>query len=227
MSGVNICNQFTLIIINNSRKGASMPEKIDFKKALKQLYNPSTRGFHLVDVPAMSFLMVDGQGDPNTSLEYQQAVEALYSLSYGIKFAFKSHGYDHIIPPLEGLWWMEDMREFTLSNKPRWQWTMMIMQPDWVLPESLDKVREETSRKKPNEMLGRVKFEKFAEGLAVQVFYTGAYKDEALVIASMREFIASHAYSPNGKHHEIYLGDPRKTAPERLHTILRQPVIKS
>ncbi len=201
-----------------------MAEKIDFKKALKQLYNPSSKGFHIVDVPGMNFLMVDGRGNPNTSPDYQQVVDALYSMSYGIKFALKPLGYDHIVPPLEGLWWMEDMREFTQMNKDRWEWTMMVMQPEWVTREHIEKVREESNRKKTNSMLSKVKFGKYVEGMAAQVLYTGAYSDEGPVIAELHKFIAAQGYKPRGKHHEIYLGDPRKTSPERLHTILRQPV---
>ncbi len=201
-----------------------MAEKIDFKKTLKQLYNPSIKGFHIVEVPRMNFLMVDGRGNPNTSPEYQQVVDALYSLSYGIKFALKSQGFDHIVPPLEGLWWMEDMREFTQTNKDRWEWTMMIMQPEWVTHEHVEKVRDETSRKKPNSMLSKVRFDKYIEGMAAQVLYTGAYSDEGPVIADLQRFIEAQGCKPRGKHHEIYLGDPRKTFPERLQTILRQPM---
>jgi hypothetical protein len=198
--------------------------KVDFKKTLKQLYNPSKKGFHIVDVPAMNFLMVDGKGDPNTSLEYQQAIEALYGISYGIKFALKSQGYDHVIPPLEGLWWMEDMNEFSRANIARWQWTMMIMQPEWVTQDTIERVRTEIIKKKSNSYAERVKFELYYEGLAVQTLYIGAYDDEAPVIAEMHTFIKSNGYQTNGKHHEVYLSDVRKTAAEKLQTILRQSI---
>ena len=132
---------------------------MDFKKVLKPLYNPSQKGFHFVEVPAMNFLMLDGVGDPNTSLDYQQAVEALYSMSYGLKFALKNQGFDHIVPPLEGLWWMGDMNEFTVANKARWEWTMMIMQPEWVTTEWVEKVRDMTIKKKDNPSLSTIRFE--------------------------------------------------------------------
>ncbi len=203
-----------------------MSTKVDFKKALKQLYNPSKDSFHLVEVPQMNFLMLDGKGDPNTSLDYQQAIDALYTISYGIKFALKSEGYDHIVPPLEGLWWMEKMDEFNLANKDRWEWTMMIMQPEWITTTWVEKVRQDAKKKKSNASLSDVRFESFNEGLAVQILYTGAYEKEAPTIVEMHMFIATNGYQANGKHHEIYLGDPRKTSPDRLQTILRQPIRK-
>ncbi len=201
-----------------------MTEKIDFKIAFKQLYNPPKGKLHLVEVPAMNFLMLDGNGNPNTSPDYQQAVEALYTMAYGIKFALKPQGYDHIVPPLEGLWWMENMEDFSLANKDRWEWTMMIMQPEWVLPEWVEKVRQVSKKKKPNRMLAEIRFERYTEGLAVQVLHTGAYHDETSTIAGMHTFIRTNGYQMDGKHHEIYLSDPRKTSPERLQTILRQPI---
>jgi hypothetical protein len=203
-----------------------MSTKVDFKKVLKHLYNPPKGSFHLVEVPKMNFLMLDGRGDPNTSLDYQLAVEALYAMSYGIKFALKSQGFDHIVPPLEGLWWMQNMNEFSLANKDRWQWTMMIMQPEWVSTEWVEKVRQDVMKKKSNTFLSKVRFELYKEGLAVQVLYIGAYEKEAPTIAEIHKFISSNGYQTNGKHHEIYLGDPRKTSPDRLQTILRQPILK-
>lgn len=197
---------------------------MDFKKTLKHLYNPTKGGFHLVDVPQMNFLSLDGLGDPNTSVEYHEAVDALYSLSYGIKFALKSQGVDHIVPPLEGLWWMEDMNEFNLANKDRWEWTMMIMQPEWITSEWVERVREEVYKKKRISLSSKVRFETYHEGLSVQILYTGAYEKEAPTIAEMHKFIKTNGYKTNGKHHEIYLGDPRKTSPEKLQTILRQPI---
>ncbi len=203
-----------------------MAEKIDFKKKLKTLYNPGKGSFHLVDVPAMKYLLVDGEGDPNVTPAYQRAVETLYSLSYGIKFAYKSQGLDHIVPPLEGLWWMEDMREFTVENKPRWKWTMMIMQPEWVTAEVVEKVKTQVIKKNKGDGLSPFRFDYFQEGLCVQILYTGAYVNEGPTIAEMHSYLHSNGFMESGKHHEIYLGDPRKTSPERLQTILRQPIRK-
>jgi hypothetical protein len=203
-----------------------MTEKVDFRKILKNLYNPGKGSFQLIEVPAMNFLMIDGKGDPNTAVEYKQAVEALYSMSYGIKFALKPQGVDYIVPPMEGLWWMEDMNEFTMANKPRWEWTMMIMQPEWVSGSIFEKVRDRTYKKKVNPALQKIKFECYQEGLCVQILYIGAYSNEASTIADMHGYIKSNGYKTNGKHHEIYLGDPRKSAPDKLQTILRQPICK-
>ena len=203
-----------------------MNAKVDFKKTLKQLYNPKQSNFHLVEVPPLNFLMIDGKGDPNQSKDYQNTIDALYTLSYGLKFALKTQGYDHIVPPLEGLWWMEKMEEFNLTNKEQWEWTMMIMQPDWINEEWVEKVRKNAMMKKDNPLIAQVRFESYTEGLSVQFLYTGAYENEAPRIAEMHKYILTNEYQMNGKHHEIYLGDPRKTSPERLKTILRQPIKK-
>jgi hypothetical protein len=210
----------------NEVRDQPMNTKVDFKKVLKHLYNPLKSGFHLVDVPPMNYLMIDGVGDPNKSEEYQQAVEALYTMAYGIKFALKSQGFDHIVPPIEGLWWMENMADFRMTNKDQWKWTMMIMQPEWVTTDWVEKVRVDAYKKKKVESILKLRFENYKEGLAVQILYTGAYDDEALVIADMHEFIHANGYKTNGWHHEIYLGDPRKTPPDKLKTILRQPIHK-
>jgi hypothetical protein len=204
-----------------------MVEKVDFKKTLKDLYNPAKHGFHLVEVPAMNFLMLDGRGNPNTSVDYQQAVEALYSLAYGIKFALKPQGHDHIVPPLEGLWWMDNMEDFTVANKDSWKWTMMLMQPDWITHDHFESVQKAATKKKENPQILKIRLERYIEGLAVQILYTGAYADEGPTIAEMHHYIQANSFKPNGRHHEIYLGDPRKTAPDKLKTIIRQPIIKN
>jgi hypothetical protein len=203
-----------------------MNPKIDFKKSMKAFYNPSVRGLHLVDVPLMRFLMGDGRGDPNTSEDYKLVLEALYTISYGIKFSFKSDGFDHVVPPLEGLWWMENMDDFTLANKGRWEWTMMIMQPEWVTEQAFLKARETAYKKTGNPSISKIRFETYHEGLSLQVQYTGAYQDETATLIEMHSFISDNGYVRNGKHHEIYLSDPRKTAVGKLKTILRQPILK-
>ena len=201
-----------------------MSAKVDFRKTLKDLYHPQPGGFHIVDVPAMNFLMIDGCGNPNLSAEYQKAVESLYALSYAIMFSLKKEGKEYVVPPLEGLWWMENMVEFTLANKDRWKWTMMIMQPEWVTSDRVKRVREQVFAKKKLPSLLEVYFDTYPEGLSLQVLYTGAYENEAPLIAEMHQYIHAHGFSPSGKHHEIYLGDPRKTPAEKLRTILRQPI---
>ena len=198
--------------------------KRDFKKELKHLYGPSKKEFSVVDVPPMNFLMIDGYGDPNDNPDFQEGMEALYGMAYTIKFALKPQGIEFVVPPPEGLWWMEDMSEFSLETKDRWQWTLMIMQPDEVTQEIVAASQGELARKKDPPALSRLRYERYHEGLSVQIMYLGAYADEGPTIARMQEFIRENGYDFNGKHHEIYLGDPRRTAPEKLKTVIRQPV---
>jgi hypothetical protein len=200
--------------------------KLDYKKDLKQLYFPPQGKFSMVEVPRMNFLMIDGHGDPNTSLQYRQVVEALYSIAYTLKFALKKQGVEYSVPPLEGLWWMEDMREFSMLVKERWDWRMMIMQPEPVTAELVEKMAAEVQRKKDLPALAGLHFGAYDEGLAMQVMYLGAYSDEGPTIARMHDFIHQQGYELTGKHHEIYLGDPRRSAPEKLKTVIRQPMRK-
>lgn len=203
--------------------------KVDFKKELKQLYQPTTKDFQIVDVPLMNFLMIDGHGDPNTAEEYQQAVEALYAVAYKIKFLSKKEaGRDYVVPPLEGLWWAADMDVFTVNlDKSAWDWTMMIMTPDWVTQEMYLKACEQVQKAKNPAALPKLQLQNYHEGLAVQIMHIGAYDDEGPVLARLhKEFLPQNNYIERGKHHEIYLSDPRKVAAEKLKTVLRQPVGK-
>jgi hypothetical protein len=196
--------------------------KVDFKKELKHLYRPPKK-FTVVDVPPMNFLMADGGGDPNTSPDFQAITDALYGLAYTIKFAVKSR-QDFVVPPLEGLWWMEDMTAFSQEAKDQWLWTLMIMQPEWVTADVVEAAREELRRKKDPPALPELRFDTYDEGLAVQIMYVGPYADEGPTIARMHDFIEEEGYERAGKHHEIYLSDARRTAPEKLKTVIRQPV---
>jgi hypothetical protein len=198
---------------------------IDYKKELKQLYAPSAKEPALVDVPPLHFLMIDGQGDPNTSREYVAAVEALYALAYALKFMVKRGptDVDFVVMPLEGLWWGEGIDWYDASQKKNRQWTAMIMQPEQVTAELFERALAETRKKKPALPLDRVRFERYDEGLAAQIMYFGPYADEGPTIAQLHGFIAQQGHTLRGKHHEIYLGDPRKTAPEKLRTVIRQP----
>jgi hypothetical protein len=202
--------------------------KIDFKKTLKHLYVPSAGDFSLVDVPQMKFVKVDGVGDPNSSPEYSDAVAWLYAIAYPIKFISKKElGKDYTVPPLEGLWWADDMSAFTDGHRDSWKWTMMLMQPDWITDDIFGAGLEKATKKlgTPPQSL---RFELFHEGLSVQILYFGPYADEAPTIARMHnEFLPANGLVENGNHHEIYLGDPRKTPPEKLKTVIRQPVRNS
>jgi hypothetical protein len=200
-------------------------KKIDLKKQDKELYNPSTRAFALLEVPPMHFLMIDGQGDPNTSQAFQEAVDALYGVAYTLKFASKKAGeLDWVVQPLEGLWWTGDMEPFTPEDKGAWRWTLMIRQPDHLTEAMVQAAMEEVKVKKDPPALPKLRFETFHEGLSVQIMHIGPYAEEAPTIAKMHAFIQEQGYAPRGKHHEIYLSDPNRTAPERLKTVLRQPI---
>ena len=200
-------------------------EKVDFKKTLKNLYAPKKK-FEIVDVPEMQFIMVDGHGDPNTAQEYADAVEALYAVAYKMKFMSKKQlEKDYTVPPLEGLWWAQDMDTYLTRDKSAWDWTMMIMTPDWITDEIFSAAVDEVRKKKNPASLDKVRLEKYHEGLSVQIMHIGSYDDEAPTIAAMhKEFLPENRLTENGKHHEIYLSDPRRVAPEKLKTVLRQPV---
>ncbi|MFI5253294.1 MAG: GyrI-like domain-containing protein [Bacteroidota bacterium] len=202
-------------------------KKIDLKKELKYLYVPSPKEVVAVEVPKFNFLMIDGKGDPDTSQEFQNAVEALYSVSYTLKFTIKKEdAIDYPVMPLEGLWWMKDMKAFDWQKKDEWRWTMMIMQPKYVTAAKMKQALKAVSEKKDLPALPLVRFEAFDEGLSVQVLHIGPYAAEAPTIIRMHDFASAQGYELHGKHHEIYLGDPRKSAPEKLKTGLRQPVRK-
>jgi hypothetical protein len=199
----------------------------DWKKELKHLYNPSAKEFVLVDVPSLQFLMIDGQGDPNTAAEYSQALEALYPLAYTLKFMSKRElNRDYAVPPLEGLWWAADMDVFTVrADRDAWQWMMMIMTPAWITQGQFERAVDEVRRKKNPAALDKVRLETFHEGLSVQIMHVGPYSAEGPTIARLHgEFLPQNGLVETGKHHEIYLSDPRRSAPEKLKTILRQPV---
>jgi len=203
--------------------------KIDFRKEYKELYAPPQE-FVIVEVPEMQFLMVDGHGDPNVAQEYQEAVEALYAVAYKIKFASKKRlGQDYVVPPLEGLWWAEDMDSFTTArDKSQWDWMMMIMTPDWIPPEIFTVTVDQVRKGKNPAALDKVRLESYQEGLSVQIMHVGSYDEEGPTLMKLhKEFMPENGLVENGKHHEIYLGDPRKVAPEKLKTVLRQPVRKS
>ena len=202
---------------------------LDLKKQLKHLYQPSAKQFSIVDVPPMNFLMVDGSGDPNTSAEFAAATEALYGVSYGLKFGVKQgkYGdtpYDYPVMALEGLWWVDDMAHFSVDAKGQWHWTLMVMQPDIITAEMVEVARADVAKKKTLAALSKVRFESYHEGPSAQIMYFGPFKDEGPTIARLHAFIEEGGHQLRGKHHEIYLSDPRRTAPEKLKTVIRQPL---
>ena len=202
-----------------------MADKVDFKKSMKALYAPPVGRFVEVEVPPLTYLMVDGTGDPNTAASYKAAVEWLYSVSYPLKFMSKKElGRDYAVMPLEGLWWAGDMSTFLSREKDKWSWTMMILQPDWISQEMVDAAVAK-ARGKLGDPPGSLRLERLKEGLCVQTMHVGSYDDEGPVLAKLHdEYLPQNGLKETGRHHEIYLGDPRKTPPEKLKTILRQPV---
>lgn len=200
-------------------------EKIDFKKLFKELYSPPSKNAVVVVVPKMSFLMIDGKGDPNTSVEYRAAIETLYALSYTLKFMLKQAGVvDYTVGPLEGLWWTEENGTLSPGNKELFQWTAMIVQAKQVTKAWLDKAIAAARKKRDLPALAKLRFETYDEGRSVQIMHIGPYAAEAPTITRLHEFAKEKGYSLRGKHHEIYLGDPRRTTPEKLRTVIRQPV---
>ncbi len=195
---------------------------------IKQYYTPSIKQPQVVTIPAFNFLMINGHGDPNTAPDYSAAVSALYTLSYTLKFDLKKRGGtpEYKVFPLQGLWWSSNMDDFLTGNKSNWDWTMMIAQPDWVTPEDIDRAKTKALTKVTQPVLDRVRFELFEEGLAVQLMHIGPYSAEGPNIARLHQFAFDQGYKLIGKHHEIYLSDPNKAAPEKLKTIIRQPVGK-
>jgi len=175
----------------------------------------------------MSYLMIDGMGDPNTSQEYMGSIEALYSVSYTLKFLSKKgpEPADYVVMPLEGLWWADNMEDFGMGKKDTWKWTSMIMQPSLVTGGMVDLALEQVKKKKDLSILSKMRFEKYDEGLSAQIMHRGPYAAETPTVRKLHHFIEDKRYSLRGKHHEIYLSDPGKTAPEKLKTIIRQPIM--
>lgn len=206
------------------RLGRAM-EKIDFRKSMPELYSAPPGKFVAVRVPTMQFVKIDGQGNPNTDPSFKHAIEWLYSVSYAMKFAVKAAvGKDYTVPPLEGLWLADDPQDFIERRKERWRWTMMIMAPDFIGRPIFEAAIEKT-RKKLGEPPKTLRLEPLEEGHCLQTLHVGSYDDEGPVLAKLHnELMPAQGVTFAGPHHEIYLSDARKTAPEKLKTILRQPV---
>jgi hypothetical protein len=199
--------------------------KVDLKKELKQLYQSSAKEVVQVEVPALQFLMIDGTGDPNTSREYSDAVEALFSVSYTAKFMVKkgTQGIDYAVMPLEGLWWSDDMSSFIDNDRSKWKWTMMILQPDFVQEELIRTAIAEVARKKSLPATNALRLETFEEGSCAQILHMGPFSEEGPTIQKVHAFIEART-ALAGKHHEIYLSDIRRAAPAKWKTIIRQPM---
>ncbi len=202
-----------------------MAGKVDYKRELKQLYNTKAGQPVFIDVPPLNFLMIDGCGDPNTSQHYTEAVEALFSVAYSLKFAVKkAQAFDFAVMPLEGLWWVDDPTQPFYTLRDEWKWMAMIMQPDVVTESVFEATCQAVARKKSLPALDRLRLGQLHEGRSAQVLHVGPFSEEPATIEALHRFIGAEGCVPTGKHHEIYLSDPRRVAPEKLKTILRQPV---
>lgn len=204
-------------------------DKVDYKKSLDS-YKAKHNEFRIVDIPKRQYLMVDGHGDPNTNQDFRDAIFALYPVAYKLKFASKQNlDKDYVVMPLEGLWWAKDMSTFTTArDKSQWDFTLMIMQPDWITEDMFKAAVAKVAAKDAPASLHKVRFETLDEGMAVQTLHIGSFDSEAAVLEKLHhDFIPNNGLKLTGKHHEIYLSDFRKVAPEKLRTILRQPVVQA
>ncbi len=201
----------------------------DYKKEYKEFYLPP-RIPGIVTIPAMNFLAVRGQGDPNEELgAYKQALGLLYAVAYTIKMSkHKPAGYfDYVVPPLEGLWWQEGVHGVDYSRKAEFRWISLIRLPEFVTKEVFDcAIREATEKKQQD--FSKVEFFSWEEGLCVQCMHIGPYDDEPATVAAMAEYARTQGYEADFRegrfHHEIYLSDVRRCKPEKLKTVIRQPV---
>ena len=199
-------------------------KKIDLKKELKSLYLPSAKAVALVEVPAMNYLMIDGEGDPNTSKAYAAAIETLFAVAYTVKFAVKrTQEIDYGVMPLESLWWADDMAAFSTGDTSKWKWTALIMQPSFVTSAIVVAAIADVKKKKNPPAIGKARFESLSEGTCAQTLHVGPFSEEGPTIERVHEFIRARGKLV-GKHHEIYLSDIRKAAPEKWKTVVRQPM---
>jgi hypothetical protein len=204
---------------------------LDMKKTLKHLYTPSAKEVNVVTVPPLNYLMIDGEGNPNTSPIYPQTVSALYSLSYALRAISKAANRVFTVMPLEGLWAFKGMQEepfdITEADKDRFIWTMMILQPPHITATMFNEALANVRKKDTSERLNTVRFECYDEGEVVQILHLGPYSTEAPTVARLHDTIADNGWQLRGKHHEIYLSDPRKVAPEKMKTVIRQPFART
>jgi len=198
----------------------------DVKRVHRSLYAPPRDDFVLVDVPPVGVLAVDGRGDPNASPAYSAALEALYATAYALRAAtVRAGGRPFVVGPLEGLWRAGDHGAFTRRQKDAWEWTMLLTLPPWATAEDVERARADAARRRPHAPLDRLEHRGLHEGLSLQVLHVGSYDDEGPVLARLHDTVMpERGLTFHGDHHEVYLGDPRRTRPERLRTVLRQPV---
>ena len=197
---------------------------LDLKKELF-FYKEKENEMNIVDIPELTYIMIDGSGDPNKEV-YKESIEAMYALAYTIKFAYKKEDKDFVVMPLEGLWYHDDMKLFNANKKDEWKWTSMILMPDYITKEEFEACKQTAFNKKKNNLIKNIRLEKLKEGKCVQTLYIGPYYLETKTIEAIHKHISDSGYKLSGKHHEIYLNDPRKVDPAKYKTIIRQPFTK-
>ncbi len=208
-------------------------DKLDLKKQYASFYQPSSKKVELIEVPAFLFAFVDGAIErnqaPGVSPAFQDAIQALYGISYTLKFMSKlrnDNPIDYSVMALEALWWVEN-GTFDITKPDTWLWTAMIMQPPHISPAMFAEAQAQLNKKKPSPAVSKLRFEKFTEGLSIQIMHIGPYAAEPLTIEKMNSYAKANGYQMIGKHHEIYLGDPRRSDPAKLKTVLRHPIHKA
>ena len=219
---------YILIIVYYIDVIGEIMEKLDLMKTNKGFFKASASETLFLELPPLPYLMIDGHGDPNTSQLYKDSIQALYSLAYTVKFAIRNdqQKYDVRVMPLEGLWWTVDMNQFSAEKKDDWDWTMMILQPELVTLKIFAESCKQVLKKKGLILVEKIKLETYKEGLCAQILHLGPYSAEKSTIDKLHAAIAEKGYQRSGKHHEIYLNSPLRTAPQKLKTIIRQPVGK-
>lgn len=199
--------------------------KIDMKKTLKECYTAKS-SVELVQIPKIKYITYLGKGNPGTSEEFKTSMEVLYGIAYTVKFQYKKKEQDFIVMPLEGQWWTDIPEDFSMNNKDKWNWKVMIALPDYITEEDFEASREVVRTKKNPIGLDKAKLEEIEDGLSVQLLYIGPYDDEAPYIAEMHKYAENNGYKLRDKHREIYLNNPKRVTPEKLKTIIRQPIEK-
>lgn len=200
--------------------------KVDLKKVQKELFNVKVGEFKKVYCDKAYYIALDGEGDPNNNEEYLKKIGALYKIAYKVKMAYKEDGKDFVVMPLSGLWWSENYNDFIEDNKDGWKWTMMTQLPEFVKEDDIELKKQEVLKEELGEYIEDIRYIEYSEGDAYETLYVGHYSEEGETVRKLHETILRNEHKIRGKHHEIYLSDPRKTEPAKLKTIIRQPVSK-
>ena len=219
-------NQVSIELYYHTHLNGISMKKIDLKKELKEFYRSSAKKVQIVTPPSMNFLKIDGQGNPNTSAAFQDAVATLFAVSYTLKFTVKKGemAIDYGVMPLEGLWHADNIEVFDAEDKDSWRWTLMVMQPEFITEAMVLEAKETAQKKNKAPLADKLRFEIFEEGKAAQIMHVGPFSDEGPTVDTLHAYIKENGFEQTGAHHEIYLSDIRRAAPQNWKTIIRQPI---